>query len=193
MGSNGGILVLGILTCSSARWGEVWLTGINLKTMMSKTPRMVARNESRLVCLLRQQSWIQGVLLSTIFQVCWEVDYLTLRNGFINVHLAPGSKFNFQKYIKRSLEDDFKIVVGVSPVLWASFVVYLLLNVRGWHALFWASLVPVIVNNSRGAEHRDDEDDSVAKIKAAKEALEAKQNVTNSLSATCSFFYYHVL
>ncbi|TYG78883.1 hypothetical protein ES288_D02G097000v1 [Gossypium darwinii] len=40
---------------------------------------------------------------------------------------------------------------------------------------------------------RDDEDDSVAKMKAAKEALEAKQKVTNSLSATCSFFFYHVL
>ncbi|XP_052482892.1 uncharacterized protein LOC105783820 isoform X2 [Gossypium raimondii] len=39
---------------------------------------------------------------------------------------------------------------------------------------------------------RDDEDDSVAKMKAAEEALEAKQKVTNSLSATCSFFY-HVL
>ncbi|TYG40673.1 hypothetical protein ES288_D12G111900v1 [Gossypium darwinii] len=35
---------------------------------------------------------------------------------------------------------------------------------------------------------RDDEDDSVAKMKAAEEALEAKQKVTNSLSATCSFF-----
>ncbi|TYI74400.1 hypothetical protein E1A91_D07G197400v1 [Gossypium mustelinum] len=39
----------------------------------------------------------------------------------------------------------------------------------------------------------DDEDDSVAKMKAAEEALEAKQKVTNSLSATCSFFFYHVL
>ncbi|RRT66145.1 hypothetical protein B296_00002759, partial [Ensete ventricosum] len=30
-------------------------------------------------------------------------------------HLAPqsSSKFNFQKYIKRSLEDDFKVVVGI--------------------------------------------------------------------------------
>ncbi|TYI57337.1 hypothetical protein E1A91_D11G273600v1 [Gossypium mustelinum] len=35
---------------------------------------------------------------------------------------------------------------------------------------------------------RDDEDDSVVKMKAAEEALEAKQKVTNSLSATCSFF-----
>lgn len=72
-------------------------------------------------------------------------DYLTLRNGFIAVHLSPGSKFNFQKYIKRSLEDDFKVVVGVSPVLWASFVVFLVLNVDGWHAMFWGSLIPVII------------------------------------------------
>ncbi|KAH1234364.1 MLO-like protein 8 [Glycine max] len=74
-----------------------------------------------------------------------KADYLALRNGFITVHLAPGSKFNFQKYIKRSLEDDFKVVVGVSPVLWASFVVFLLLNVNGWHAMFWASLIPVVI------------------------------------------------
>ncbi|WVZ10736.1 hypothetical protein V8G54_015266 [Vigna mungo] len=60
-----------------------------------------------------------------------KTDYQTLRNGFITVHLAPGSKFNFQKYIKRSFEDDFKVVVGVSPVLWASVVVYLLVNVNG--------------------------------------------------------------
>ncbi|TXG74836.1 hypothetical protein ES288_1Z006800v1 [Gossypium darwinii] len=40
---------------------------------------------------------------------------------------------------------------------------------------------------------RDDEDDFVAKMKAVEEALEAKQKVTNSLSATCSFFFYHVL
>ncbi|GJU45983.1 MLO-like protein 8, partial [Tanacetum coccineum] len=29
------------------------------------------------------------------------------------LHLAPGNKFNFQKYIKRSLEDDFQVVVGI--------------------------------------------------------------------------------
>uniref|UniRef100_A0A6N2LY10 MLO-like protein n=1 Tax=Salix viminalis TaxID=40686 RepID=A0A6N2LY10_SALVM len=71
-------------------------------------------------------------------------DYMTLRNGFITVHLAPGSKFDFRRYIKRSLEDDFKLVVGVSPILWASFVIFLLLNVNGWQAMFWASVIPVI-------------------------------------------------
>jgi len=35
------------------------------------------------------------------------------RDVLIQAHLAPGRKFNFQRYIKRSLEDDFKLVVGI--------------------------------------------------------------------------------
>ncbi|KAH9710501.1 MLO-like protein 8 [Citrus sinensis] len=56
---------------------------------------------------------LKGCFFRQFFRSVSRADYLTLRNGFINVHLAPGSKFNFQKYIKRSLEDDFKIVVGI--------------------------------------------------------------------------------
>ncbi|CAK9313260.1 unnamed protein product [Citrullus colocynthis] len=72
-------------------------------------------------------------------------DYLSLRHGFVTVHLAPGSKFDFQKYIKRSLEDDFKVVVGISPLLWASMVLFLLLNVSGWQVMFWVSIFPLVV------------------------------------------------
>ncbi|GMP81934.1 hypothetical protein CsSME_00036464 [Camellia sinensis var. sinensis] len=72
------------------------------------------------VCFFRQ-----------LFRSVNRADYLTMRHGFISVHLAPGTKFDFQKYIKRSLEDDFKVVVGISPVLWASAVIFLLLNVNG--------------------------------------------------------------
>ncbi|KAI3459937.1 hypothetical protein Pfo_016600 [Paulownia fortunei] len=78
----------------------------------------------------------------------WSVrraDYLTLRHGFISVHLAPGTKFNFQKYIKRSLEDDFKVVVGIPPILWAAAVVYLLVNVKGSQAMFWLSVMPLVI------------------------------------------------
>ncbi|CAN1760925.1 MLO-like protein 8 [Linum perenne] len=70
-----------------------------------------------------------GCFCRQFFRSVSKSDYMTLRNGFITVHLAPRSKFNFQQYIKRSLEDDFKLVVGVSPVLWASFVVFLLTNI----------------------------------------------------------------
>ncbi|GAU42823.1 hypothetical protein TSUD_185810, partial [Trifolium subterraneum] len=88
---------------------------------------------------------IDSCFFRQFYRSVGKADYLTLRNGFITVHLSPGSKFNFQKYIKRSLEDDFKVVVGVSPVLWASFVVFLLLNVDGWRAMIWASLIPVVI------------------------------------------------
>ncbi|XP_059623355.1 MLO-like protein 10 isoform X2 [Cornus florida] len=86
-----------------------------------------------------------GCFFRQFFRSVSKSDYLTLRNGFITVHLGTGSKFDFQKYIKRSLEDDFKVIVGVSPVLWASFVVFLLINVNGWKALFWASLIPMLI------------------------------------------------
>ncbi|XP_077231499.1 MLO protein homolog 1-like [Tasmannia lanceolata] len=74
-----------------------------------------------------------------------KVDYLTMRHGFINAHLAPNSKFNFHKYIKRSLEDDFKVVVGISIPLWAYAVTILFLNVYKWDTLLWTSLLPLII------------------------------------------------
>ncbi|KAK1361601.1 hypothetical protein POM88_046075 [Heracleum sosnowskyi] len=86
-----------------------------------------------------------GCFFRQFFRSVTKSDYLTLRNGFINVHLAPGSNFDFQKYIKRSLEDDFKEVVGVSPVLWVSFVLFLLINVEGSKALFWVSFIPLVI------------------------------------------------
>ncbi|KAJ0974523.1 hypothetical protein J5N97_016488 [Dioscorea zingiberensis] len=74
-----------------------------------------------------------------------KVDYLTMRHGFINAHLSQNSKFNFHKYIKRSLEDDFKVVVGISPPLWFLAIIILLLDVYGFYTLVWIAFVPLIV------------------------------------------------
>ncbi|CAK7355511.1 unnamed protein product [Dovyalis caffra] len=74
-----------------------------------------------------------------------KVDYLTLRHGFINAHFAPNSKFNFHNYIKRSMEDDFKVVVGISIPLWICSVIFQLLNVYGWYTLTWLPFVPLAV------------------------------------------------
>lgn len=76
-----------------------------------------------------------------------KVDYFTLRHGFIMAHLAPQSstKFDFQKYIKRSLEEDFKVVVGISPVIWFCAVVFLLFNTHGWYSYLWLPFVPLII------------------------------------------------
>ncbi|XVF04954.1 hypothetical protein REPUB_Repub05bG0128400 [Reevesia pubescens] len=98
--------------------------------------------------------WMQNPVLMWI--VCFfrqfvrsvpKVDYLTLRHGFLMAHLAPNShaKFDFQKYINRSLEEDFKEVVGISPPIWFLAVLFLLSNTHGWHAYLWMPFIPLIV------------------------------------------------
>ncbi|XP_050215043.1 MLO-like protein 6 [Mercurialis annua] len=76
-----------------------------------------------------------------------KVDYLTLRHGFIMAHLAPQShmKFDFQKYINRSLEEDFKVVVGISPPIWFFAVLFLLFNTHGWYSYLWLPFIPLII------------------------------------------------
>ncbi|OMO72550.1 Mlo-related protein [Corchorus capsularis] len=76
-----------------------------------------------------------------------KVDYLTLRYGFIIAHLAPQSqmKFDFQKYIKRSLEEDFKVVVGINPISWLFAVLFLMFNTHGSYSYLWLPFIPLII------------------------------------------------
>ncbi|KAL6545314.1 hypothetical protein OROGR_009188 [Orobanche gracilis] len=76
-----------------------------------------------------------------------KVDYLTLRHGFITEHLTPESQttFNFHKYIKRSLEEDFKVIVGISPIIWFLAVLFLLTNTNGWILLLIGAKLQVII------------------------------------------------
>ncbi|GMY19344.1 MLO-like protein 13 [Fagus crenata] len=72
-------------------------------------------------------------------------DYIALRQGFIKEHCPSNSKFDFHKYMVRRLEVDFKKVVSISWYLWLFVVVFLLLNVAGWHSYFWLSFLPLIL------------------------------------------------
>ncbi|KAG4166870.1 hypothetical protein ERO13_A13G159700v2 [Gossypium hirsutum] len=72
-------------------------------------------------------------------------DYVTLRLGFIMTHCRGNPKFNFHRYMIRALEDDFKQVVGISWYLWVFVVIFLLLNVNGWHTYFWIAFIPFIL------------------------------------------------
>ncbi|CAN8240855.1 unnamed protein product [Cochlearia groenlandica] len=89
-----------------------------------------------IVCFFRQ-----------FFGSVTKVDYLTLRHGFIMAHLAPGSdqRFDFRKYIQRSLEEDFKTIVEISPVIWLIAVVFLLTNANGLYSSLWQPLIPFVV------------------------------------------------
>ncbi|PPR89361.1 hypothetical protein GOBAR_AA31330 [Gossypium barbadense] len=83
-----------------------------------------------IVCFFRQ-----------FYGLVTKVDYLTLRHGFIMAHLPPKkeTQFDFQNYIERSLEEDFKVVVGISPHIW--FIVVLFL----WRSYFWLPFIPLII------------------------------------------------
>ncbi|XP_022719936.1 MLO-like protein 1 isoform X2 [Durio zibethinus] len=60
-------------------------------------------------------------------------------------HCRGNPKFNFHKYMIRALEDDFKQVVGISWYLWLFVVIFLLLNINGWHTYFWLAFIPFIL------------------------------------------------
>ncbi|XP_035540912.1 MLO-like protein 3 isoform X2 [Juglans regia] len=88
--------------------------------------------------------WIK-CFFRQFFNSVAKVDYLTLRHGFISAHMSTNNSFNFQKYIQRSLDEDFKAVVGISPSMWFIVVVFILLDVHGWHVYLWLSFLPLIL------------------------------------------------
>ncbi|XP_019191160.1 PREDICTED: MLO-like protein 13 isoform X2 [Ipomoea nil] len=72
-------------------------------------------------------------------------DYVVLRSGFINAHCPTNPNFDFHKYMLRTLEHDFRRIVGISWYLWVFVVAFLLLNISGWHTYFWLSFLPLIL------------------------------------------------
>ncbi|TVU14282.1 hypothetical protein EJB05_37742 [Eragrostis curvula] len=70
-------------------------------------------------------------------------DYVAMRLGFVMEHFRWHSKFNFYDYMIRALEKDFKRVVGIKWYYWIFVMIFLLLNIAGWHSYFWISLIPL--------------------------------------------------
>ncbi|KAL9162703.1 hypothetical protein ABFS82_07G110300 [Erythranthe guttata] len=89
-------------------------------------------------------TWVHS-FLKQFYGSVNESDYTTLRRGFITNHYRDNPKFNFYKYMSRAFETDFRKVVGISWYLWIVVVVFLVLNVHGWHAYFWIAFLPLIL------------------------------------------------
>ncbi|KAK8274674.1 hypothetical protein V6Z12_D10G089100 [Gossypium hirsutum] len=87
-------------------------------------------------------SWIMS-FFKQFYDSVTKSDYLALREGFIRTQ--GHRNFDFHGYMIRTLEVDFKKIVGISWYLWLFVVVFLLLNVEGWHTYFWLSFLPVIL------------------------------------------------
>nr|GMD40314.1 MLO protein homolog 1-like [Ipomoea batatas] len=123
--------------------GQLKISFLNLLHDIRKLSLMVCSDPSRFR-YVHQTSFVRRHSgLSAIPGIKWivaffrqfsgsisKVDYLTIRNGFIKAHFAPNAKFNFYKYIKRSMEDDYKRVLGISLPLWLSATIFLLVNIH---------------------------------------------------------------
>ncbi|XP_075494235.1 MLO-like protein 1 isoform X1 [Primulina tabacum] len=86
-------------------------------------------------------SWLHS-FFKQFFGSVTKSDYTALRLGFIMTHCRGNPKFDFHKYMIRALEADFKTVVGISWYLWIFVVIFLSLNVNGWHTYFWIAFFP---------------------------------------------------
>ncbi|XP_045806156.1 MLO-like protein 1 isoform X2 [Trifolium pratense] len=95
--------------------------------------------------------WLQS-FFKQFYGSVTKSDYVTLRLGFIVTHCKTNPKFNFHKYMIRALEDDFRQVVGISWYLWLFVVIFLLLNINGWHTYFWIAFIPFILLLSVGTK-----------------------------------------
>ncbi|KAL6603839.1 hypothetical protein ACP70R_044200 [Stipagrostis hirtigluma subsp. patula] len=72
-------------------------------------------------------------------------DYEALRSAFVVIHYPKIPDVDFHKYMIRVLEHDFKRVVGISWYMWLFVIVFLLLNVNGWHTYFWLAFLPLFL------------------------------------------------
>ncbi|KAJ0989741.1 hypothetical protein J5N97_008097 [Dioscorea zingiberensis] len=89
-------------------------------------------------------SWVMS-FFKQFYSSVSNSDYRALRSGFIKTHRRSQATFDFHKYMLRALEDDFKKVVGISWYLWLFVVIFLLLNIKGWHTYFWLSFLPLFL------------------------------------------------
>ncbi|KAL4585646.1 hypothetical protein LXL04_010269 [Taraxacum kok-saghyz] len=74
-----------------------------------------------------------------------KVDYFILRHGFITAHFDEGTTFDFQKYLRKALEKDFGVVVGVSPWIWVFSMIFIFLSADEFKYSYWLPLMPLVV------------------------------------------------
>ncbi|MCL7027275.1 hypothetical protein MKW94_027444 [Papaver nudicaule] len=68
-------------------------------------------------------------------------DYMALRFGFLTTHQLHLA-YDFHNYMLRSLDDEFRDIVGISLPLWIYAIFCIFINFHGTNAYFWLSFTP---------------------------------------------------
>ncbi|KAL4273795.1 hypothetical protein GQ457_13G006280 [Hibiscus cannabinus] len=72
-------------------------------------------------------------------------DYFTLRHAFIMANVAEGSSFNFQKFLGRAFDHDFRQVVEIRFWIWIFFLVFIFFNAHGFYNHYWLPFLPLVI------------------------------------------------
>ncbi|CAA2971905.1 MLO 4 isoform X1 [Olea europaea subsp. europaea] len=73
-----------------------------------------------------------------------QADYMALRLGFITTHQLPFT-YDFHNYMLRSMEEEFRDIVGISVPLWIFAILCILLGFHGTNFYFWVSFLPAFL------------------------------------------------
>ncbi|WJX86056.1 hypothetical protein P8452_68419 [Trifolium repens] len=141
------ILTIGFVGLIIRRW-ERWEESVTNEDNESQERTIAHAHHREFIKDRGKHSSFMGWLKSFFKQFYGSVtqlDYVALRHGFIMTHCRGHPKFNFHKYVNRALEDDFKRIVGINWYLWFFVVMFLLLNINGWHTYFWISFIPFLL------------------------------------------------
>ncbi|KAK9152882.1 hypothetical protein Sjap_000362 [Stephania japonica] len=68
---------------------------------------------------------------------------LTFGLGMAKAHFTGDGEFNFQKFLRRTLDRDFQVVVGVSAWNWMFTVVFIFFKANGFKHHMWLPFIPL--------------------------------------------------
>ncbi|KAL5199578.1 hypothetical protein ABZP36_020781 [Zizania latifolia] len=152
-----------LLGVAKIRKWKHWETGIlqEMREKQEESPQtettpshtVLQRNHQRNFVRERTKgSWMKLAVVSWIIAFLKQFhhsvsksDYKALRSAFVLIHYPSHPLFDFHKYLVRALEHDFKRVVSISWYLWLFVILFLLLNINGWHAYFWLAFLPLFL------------------------------------------------
>ncbi|XVE88118.1 hypothetical protein DITRI_Ditri19aG0042400 [Diplodiscus trichospermus] len=146
------VLTFGLGMAKMRRWESWQAETRTLEYQFSNDPRRFllihqtsfARRHLRFWSEHRFLRW-PACFLRQFYASVSKVDYFTLRHGFITAHFAEGSNFDFQKYIKRALEKDFGVVVGISLWIWIFSMFFIFFNAQVFHNYLWLPFIPLVM------------------------------------------------
>ncbi|GAA0140545.1 hypothetical protein LIER_01866 [Lithospermum erythrorhizon] len=138
--------------CKMRRWGSWEAETKTLDYQFSNDPRRFRFIHQTSFGRRHLTSWsehqylrLPACFIRQFYGSVFKGDYLTLRHGFVMAHLSEGSNFNFQKYIRRALENDFGVVVGISLWIWMFSMLFIFFNAYVFHNYFYLPFMPLVM------------------------------------------------